>query len=94
VEEASDPMNLAGTGGGNHFENFINALRSGRREDLTCEIEEGHASTVLPHMANIAYRRGRTLKFDGAKERFVGDRRAQALLARDYRKPFVVPDKV
>ncbi len=94
VEEVSDPMNLAGTGGGNHFENFINALRSGRREDLTCEIEEGHTSTVLPHMANIAYRRGRTLTFDGEKERFVGDHRAQMLLARNYRKPFVVPDKV
>ena len=94
VEEASDPMNLAGTGGGNHFENFINALRSGRREDLTCEIEEGHMSTVLPHMANIAYRRGRTLKFDGERERFVADRRAQVLLARNYRKPFVVPDRV
>ena len=94
VEEDTDPMNLAGAGGGNHFENFINALRSGKREELTCEIEEGHVSTVLPHLANIAYRCGRTLEFDGQSERFIGDRQANALLRRDYRKPFVVPDKV
>jgi predicted dehydrogenase len=94
VEEDTDPMNLAGAGGGNHFENFINAVRSGKREDLTCEIEEGHMSTVLPHLANIAYRCGRTLTFDGAEERFEDDRQANALLTRDYRKPFVVPKHV
>jgi len=94
VEEDTDPMNLAGAGGGNHFENFINAVRSGKREDLTCEIEEGHMSTVLPHLADIAYRCGRMLTFDGAEERFEGDRQASALLTRDYRKPFVVPKHV
>jgi len=94
VEEDTDPMNLAGAGGGNHFENFINAVRSGKREDLTCEIEEGHMSTVLPHLANIAYRCGRMLTFDGAEERFEDDRKANALLTRDYRKPFVVPKHV
>jgi predicted dehydrogenase len=94
VEEDTDPMDLAGAGGENHFENFITALRSGTREDLTCEIEDGHMSTALPHMANIAYRCGRTLRFDGDKERFVGDRDANALLTRHYRKPFVVPKHV
>jgi len=94
VEEETDPMDLAGAGGGNHFANFINALRSGQREGLTCEIEEGHMSTMLPHLANIAYRCGRTLEFDGDKERFIGDRQANALLRRDYRKPFVVPGQV
>ncbi|MBU0639275.1 MAG: Gfo/Idh/MocA family oxidoreductase [Planctomycetes bacterium] len=94
VEEDTDPMNLAGAGGGNHFENFINALRANRRDLLTCEIEEGHISTVLPHLANISYRLGRKLTFDGDKERFVGDREANALLTRKYRKPYVVPSHV
>ena len=94
AEAGTDPMDLAGGAGGNHFENFIVALRAGSREKLTCEIEEGHVSTALPHLGNIAYRCGRTLTFDGKKERFVGDRDANALLTRDYRKPFVVPKRV
>ena len=44
--------------------------------------------------ANIAYRLGRTLEFDPAKERFVNDAEADRLLTRDYRKPFVVPAQV
>ena len=37
---------------------------------------------------------GRHLKFDGKTESFVGDDEANAMLSRNYRKPFVVPEKV
>ena len=37
---------------------------------------------------------GRKLEFDGKAERFVNDKEADALLTRNYRKGFVVPDKV
>jgi predicted dehydrogenase len=37
---------------------------------------------------------GRKLDFDARTERFVNDKEADALLTRNYRKPFVVPDKV
>jgi hypothetical protein len=37
---------------------------------------------------------GRKLTFDGAKERFVGDPEADKLLTREYRAPFVIPDRV
>ena len=57
-------------------------------------IHEGHLSAALPHMANIAYRVGRQLKFDGKTERFVGDAEADQLLTREYRAPYVVPEKV
>jgi predicted dehydrogenase len=36
---------------------------------------------------------GRRLDFDGKSERFANDKEADALLTRDYRKPFAVPDK-
>ncbi len=94
TDEAYDPMNLAGSGDSVHFNNFITALRSGKREDLTCEIEAGHLSSALPHLANIAYRLGRELKFDGKQEKFVNDAEANRMLAREYRKPYVVPEKV
>ena len=47
------------SGGGNHFENFISALHSGRREDLNADVLEGHISTAVTHTANISYRVGR-----------------------------------
>jgi predicted dehydrogenase len=45
-------------GGGNHFRNFLDAVSSGRREDLNAEIEVGHVSSALCHMANISHRLG------------------------------------
>lgn len=93
-EEEYDAMNLIGTGGGGHFANFIAALRSGNREDLTCDVEVGHRSTILPHLGNVAYRVGRELMFDGLSERFVDDDEANKLLTRDYREPFVINHRV
>ncbi|MBW7989210.1 MAG: Gfo/Idh/MocA family oxidoreductase [Planctomycetes bacterium] len=45
-------------GGGDHFVNFIEAVRKGRREDLNAEILEGHISTAITHAGNISYRLG------------------------------------
>jgi len=92
-EEESNALDTVGTGMGGHFANFITALRSGKRSDLNCDIEVGHRSTVLPLIANISYRLGRELTFNGLKEEFVGDAEANALLRREvYREPYVVPD--
>jgi predicted dehydrogenase len=77
--------------GGDHFANFINAVRSRRREDLTAEIEEGAISTTLVHLANISYKVGRTLHFDASTYSVKGDAEANRMFTRDYRAPFVVP---
>lgn len=45
-------------GGGDHFRNFLDAVASGRREDLNAEVEEGHLSSALCHMANISHQLG------------------------------------
>ena len=76
-----------------HMQNFLNAVKSRNHKDLTAEIEIGASSAALCHMANIAYRTGRQLKWDVAKEQFIGDNEANKMLTRDYRKPYVV-DKV
>ena len=85
---------VAGAVSDSHFVNFIDSVRSGKKEDLNCNIEEGAMSTALPHLANISYRLGRTLTFDGKKERFVSDGQADKMLTRNYRKPYAVPDRV
>ena len=79
------------TEGGNHYLNFLNAVRGRKREDLTAEIHEGAASTVLIHLANISYRLGRTVNFDAANYSITGDKEATAMFTRQYRAPFVVP---
>jgi hypothetical protein len=78
----------------NHFANFLEAVRAGKNDGLHCSILEGHLSTSLCHLANISYRVGRSLKFIGDKEKFANDAEADALLARTYRTPYVVPDAV
>jgi predicted dehydrogenase len=80
--------------GGSNWANFIQAVRSRKVEDLNADIEEGHLSSVLVHLANISYRLGRTIHFDPATERITGDDEASKMLTRTYRKPYVVPEKV
>ena len=46
------------------------------------------------HLANISYRVGRRLHFDPVKEIFLNDTEADAMLTREYRPPFVVPEVV
>lgn len=93
-EKPNDPTFMAPPGGSNHYGNFIDAIRSGKNEDLHADINEGYMSACLPALANISYRVGRQLTFDGAKEKFVNDPEADKLLTREYRKGFVVPNVV
>ena len=78
----------------NHWANFLEAIRSDKNEDLHSDIHEGHLSTSLCHLANISYRLGRSLKFNGTEEKFANDRAADAMLTREYRQPYVVPNNV
>jgi predicted dehydrogenase len=124
--------------GGNHFENFIQAVRSRKSADLHADILGGHVSAALCHTGNISYRLGKpmspdaihsaakndkdlaeslgrmeehlgankvdlhktpltlgaALKMNPKTEKFTNNRQANKLLTREYRKPFVVPEKV
>jgi predicted dehydrogenase len=80
--------------GGSNWENFIKAMRSRKREELNADIEEGHLSSALVHLANISYRLGRSIDFDAVKDQVIKDQEANAMLRRKYREPFVVPEKV
>jgi hypothetical protein len=75
------------------FKAFSDAVRTRDPKLLHAEIEETALSTSLCHLGNIAYRVKGDLRFDPAKMRF-DDSEANKLLTREYRKPYVVPDKV
>ncbi len=124
-------------GAHDHFANFIAAVRSRKREDLAAEVEEGHLSSALCHLANISHRMGGALEreairaglkdsavltgtydrlcahleanevdlektlvlgpcleLDRPGERFKGGGRANELLTRSYREPYVLPGQV
>jgi predicted dehydrogenase len=71
---------------GLHTANFIECVRS--RKAPNAEVEIGHRSTTVPHLGNIAYKVGRKLVWDAAKEDFVNDAEASKLLGRVARKPW------
>jgi hypothetical protein len=48
----------AGPGGGDHFANFIEAMRSRKVDDLNADIAKGHLSAACCHLSNISYRLG------------------------------------
>jgi predicted dehydrogenase len=77
-----------------HFQNFFDAVRTGKREMLTAEINETFLSTAFCLMGNISYRLKRELRFDLASSRFVGDHEADEMLRDSYRAPFSIPDRV
>lgn len=77
-----------------HFTNFIDCVRSRRWQDLHADILEGHLSTSLCHMGNIACRLKRTLQFNPHGETFINDSEADSYLTKAYRSPYTLPEKV
>jgi hypothetical protein len=77
-----------------HYQNFIDCVRSRNAQGLHAPILEGHLSATLVHLANASYRLGRTIHFDPATESVVNDSEATELLRGTYRAPYVVPEQV
>ncbi len=71
-----------GDGGATHAQNFINAVRNRRREDLACEIAEGHQSAMLCHVGNIAHRLGQEAAPEQVKAAFNGNSHLQEAFGR------------
>jgi len=80
--------------GGDHIQNFLDAVRARDQKKLNADVLEAHYSSALCHIGLISARLGRSLEFDPAKEQFIGDEEANRLVSREYRKPYVVPAKV
>jgi predicted dehydrogenase len=70
--------------------NFVHCIETG--ETPICDIEIGHRSTSMSLLGMLALKHGKSLEWDGEKERVVGDEAANALLRREYRSPWVYPE--
>jgi predicted dehydrogenase len=69
-----------------HVENFFECIRT--RKHPVADVELGHQASNVAHLANIAYKTGRKLRWDAAQEQFIEDETACAFLHRDARKPW------
>jgi predicted dehydrogenase len=71
-----------------HMSNFFDCVRS--RKDPISDVEVGHRSASLCHLGAIALRTGLKLRWDAAKQEFLGDnaKAANAMVSREMRKPY------
>jgi len=73
-----------------HLQNWLDCIRS--RERPVADVEIGHRSATLCHLVGIARQLGRALAWDPTAERFTGDAEADALLVRERRRGFELPE--
>jgi hypothetical protein len=69
-------------GGGDHFRNFIDAVRSRKRSELNAEIEQGNLSSALCHLPNISYLLGKQSPFNPRTKAFGDEKEAYEALGR------------
>lgn len=73
-----------------HIRNFLECMVS--RKLPVVDVEVGQRATTVPHLGNIAYRTGHKIRWDAEKEQILDDKEASALLTREYRAPYVLPE--
>jgi len=79
-----DEMSSNSQGDIEHITNFLEAIRNDKPRELNAEIAEGHKSTLICHLGNIAQRTGRTLNCDATNGHILNDTEAMALWVREY----------
>ena len=72
--------------GSNHAEVFIQNVRNHAKP--FADVEAGHHGTNPGHLMNIAWRVGRTIRWDAENERIIGDTEADARVTKRYRQPW------
>jgi predicted dehydrogenase len=72
----------------NHLQDWLDCVRS--RKLPICDVEIGCRSVTVCHLGNLAYWNHRRLKWDPAKEQFIGDNEANTWLDRARRGPWKV----
>lgn len=79
-----------------HFQNWFDAIRARDMSIQNGPVQTAHLSSALAHLGNISYRLGKQLQFDPVAERFYGDGESDgnAMLSREYRAPYILPEVV
>jgi len=72
----------------NHYQDFVDAIK--KRSKPICDVETGHRTGTVCNIGNIAYELQRSLAWDPANEKFVGDKQANKMLGRKMKKEWKV----
>ncbi len=72
-----------------HMQDWLDCIRSRKRP--VADVEIGHRSISVCHLANITRAAGRPLRWDPKSEQFVGDDQANGYLDRPRRQGFELP---
>jgi predicted dehydrogenase len=72
-----------------HMRNFLESVEAGKQPLVTPE--DAYQSTASVLLAIISYKLGRRIVWDAEKQQIKNDAEANALLKREYRKPWVHP---
>lgn len=72
----------------NHVRNFLDCVKS--RQQPIAAVEGAHRSVTVCHVANICRFLGRPLKWNPAKEEFIGDEQANRMRSRAVREPWIL----
>jgi predicted dehydrogenase len=91
-KEEPGPTMRGGAGMPDHVTNFLDCVRS--RQEPNAGAEVTHLTCGLVHLGEIAYRVGRVLHFDPSTESVQGDPEAAAMLSKEYRRPWTLPETV
>ena len=89
IELKPETVDKGNDGQAAHVRNFLDCVKS--RALPTCDIAIAHRSTNTCHLGNISYKLGRSLEWDVDSETFPHDTEANALLRREPRKGYELP---
>ena len=73
---------------GKHYRHWLECIKTRKLPDADVEI--GHRTATLCHLANIAIRTGRKIRWDPNKEEIIGGAEAAKWLSRPYRAPWTL----
>jgi predicted dehydrogenase len=73
----------------NHWQNFIDCVKSGKQAIAPVEVAYRAISVAL--LGEIAMTTGQTIQWDPDKEEITGNPRASRMLSRPYRQPWELP---
>lgn len=75
-----------------HMQEWLDCMRT--RKKPSANVEVGHRSTTVCHLANLTRQLGRKLEWDPKAERFKNDAEANTYLTRVRRKEFELPSDI
>lgn len=74
-----------------HMENFITVIRNRKMDELKCSIRDASHIAILSQMGNIAFRSGKKLEWDPARQRFTDEKVNRRYLAAPYYNGYKIP---